>query len=159
VLEERGPAAALHRGDSMLARRTDERVASAFMASVDPREGLLTYSLAGHSSPVLLRAGAHPVLLDAAPSTVLGRGEGRFDERTTDFGPDDLLLMYTDGLVSARSRDDRQFGDERLLDAVASYGDLGARRLPEALFSEVFSFTQGRIDDDLAMVALRPSAA
>ncbi len=159
VLEERGPAAALQRSDGILARRADERVASAFMASVDPREGSLTYSLAGHSSPVLLRAGAHPVLLDAAPSTVLGRGEGRFDERTTEFGPHDLLLMYTDGLVSARSRDDRQFGDERLLAAVASHSELDARRLPEALFSEVFSFTQGRLDDDLAMVALRTSAA
>jgi sigma-B regulation protein RsbU (phosphoserine phosphatase) len=82
--------------------------------------------------------------------------EPRYEEREDRFGPGDVLFAATDGLVEAR-RDGVLFGDERLLEILAHHA---LRLAPDELVAivrrEVESWTPD-LDDDLVVLALRPS--
>ncbi|MDY0340832.1 MAG: SpoIIE family protein phosphatase [Coriobacteriia bacterium] len=128
---------------------------SAFFGLIDPTDGRMSYSVAGHPPPVLHRAGEKPVLL-SQDGTVLGAASaGGYENHATVMGRGDLLVLYTDGLLEARSPEGEMFGDGRLLEAVYEHADESAERIPEALFMSAFGFADGHLSDDIAIVALR----
>jgi sigma-B regulation protein RsbU (phosphoserine phosphatase) len=62
----------------------------------------------------------------------------------------DRLLLYTDGLVEARSRDRRFF--ELAPEVLASLGRRGLDTALENLVAQVLRHSGGRLDDDLALL-------
>jgi serine phosphatase RsbU (regulator of sigma subunit) len=130
---------------------------SAFFGLVDSATGHMAYSMAGHPPPVLLRAGAEPVLLQADGCVLGASGTGRYENHGTMLDVGDLLVMYTDGLTEARSSAGISYGTERLLEAVAASAADPAERIPESLFLSAFGHAEGRLADDIAIVALRRS--
>jgi sigma-B regulation protein RsbU (phosphoserine phosphatase) len=66
----------------------------------------------------------------------------------------DALVLYTDGVTDARCGHDR-FGDERLRRAVAAGGRSSAGALAAELETAVVRFSDGPVDDDLALLVLR----
>ena len=128
---------------------------SAFHGVVDAALGRVTYSLAGHPSPVLLRGGREPVLLETDGGVLGATGGMHYETHETAFDVGDLLVMYTDGLTEARSPSGETFGTDRLLSAVAASADEPTETVPESLFLSAFSFCEGRLADDVAIVALR----
>jgi serine phosphatase RsbU (regulator of sigma subunit) len=129
--------------------------ASAFFGLVDGVSGHMAYSMAGHPPPVLLRAGAEPVLLQADGCVLGASGAMRYENHGTTLDIGDLLVLYTDGLTEARSASGVPFGTERLLEAISSSAAEPAERVPESLFLAAFGHAEGRLADDIAIVALR----
>lgn len=128
---------------------------SAFYGLIDPSDGRMSYSIAGHPPPVLHRAGEEPVLLPQ-DGTVLGAtAVGGYENHQAVLAEGDLLVLYTDGLLEARSPAGETFGSARLLETVHRHAGEKTERLPEALFMSAFSFAEGRLADDIAIVALR----
>ncbi len=128
---------------------------SAFFGLVDGVSGHMAYSMAGHPPPVLLRAGAEPVLLQA-DGCVLGADKAvRYENHAATLDVGDLLVLYTDGLTEARSASGEEFGVGRLLEAVVAAAEESAERMPESLFLSAFGHAQGHLTDDVAIVALR----
>ncbi|HET6611640.1 MAG TPA: PP2C family protein-serine/threonine phosphatase [Kofleriaceae bacterium] len=78
-------------------------VVSCFAAVVDGRGYKVTFANAGHPAPYHLKGGdprTLGVLRGGGP--LLGDGvDAAFAERTEDFGPDDALVFFTDGLLAA----------------------------------------------------------
>lgn len=147
-----------HANRIVLHDASSHQFVSAFVGVVDAGAGRIRYSLAGHPSPVLVRGGREPMLLEA-DGGVLGAAQGmRYAVHETAFQPGDLLVMYTDGLTEARCPSGESFGTERLLEAIAASAEEPAEALPESLFLSAFSFCEGRLTDDVAIVALRRSA-
>lgn len=131
---------------------------SAFFGVIDPADGRMSFSVAGHPPPVLHRAGEAPVLLPQ-DGTVLGAASGvGYANHQAVIGAGDLLVLYTDGLIEARSPSGEAFGNERLLATLSEHATESARELPEALFMSAFSFSGGHLADDIAIVALRRCA-
>lgn len=131
---------------------------SAFFGLIDPVDGQMSYSVAGHPPPVLHRTGAQPVLL-TQDGTVLGASPaGGYENHQTMLAEGDLLVLYTDGLIEARSPQGELFGSDRLLETVQKHSAQSAEKLPEALFMSAFSFAEGRLADDIAIVTLRRQA-
>ena len=128
---------------------------SAFFGLVDGHSGHMAYSMAGHPPPVLLRAGSEPVLLQADGAVLGASGGRRYENRGTVLDIGDLLVLYTDGLIEARSPAGVAFGADRLLSAIAEVGHESAERVPESLFLSAFGHAEGRLRDDVAIVALR----
>ena len=109
---------------------------------------------AGHPPPLLLRDGVVTTLHAEVPQPPLGLLPQPAPQSYR-LGADDLLLLYTDGLIEARHPATREFF--HLEDAVVRLlrpGDLpgGLRRLAD----EVAQWTGG-LSDDVAMVLLRSS--
>ena len=128
---------------------------SAFFGLVDGGTGHMAYSMAGHPPPVLLRAGAEPVLLQADGGVLGASKTMRYENHGTVLDIGDMIVLYTDGLVEARSTSGIPFGSERLLEAVSRSAEEPAERIPESLFLSAFSHAEGRLSDDIAIVALR----
>ena len=88
-----------------------------FIAKIDPSEGLITYTNAGHLPPMLWRK-------DSTAVTELGKGgvfigqfaEFEYTESTDRFEPGDRLLAFTDGIVEAADPEGNLYGRERLMD-------------------------------------------
>lgn len=129
--------------------------ASAFLGLMDIRSGLLSYCLAGPPAPVIARRGQSPSLLSNAQPAMGLDADARYGETRTQLAMGDLLVMYTEGLTDAPNRSGRPYGTRRLLDAVADLGDTPIEEIPQALFMDAFSHADGRMDDDVAILAMR----
>ena len=66
----------------------------------------------------------------------------------------DLLFLYTDGIVEARRNGDF-FGQDRLVEAIQRSADPSPARLPTEVLEEVLAFSDGVLRDDVALLALR----
>jgi sigma-B regulation protein RsbU (phosphoserine phosphatase) len=86
---------------------------------------------------------------------VSGRSDIRYGNHRATLEVDDLLVLYTDGLTEARDRSGQQFGKRRLLESLERVSEMDACDVPESIFLDVFSFTDGELEDDMAIVALR----
>jgi serine phosphatase RsbU (regulator of sigma subunit) len=128
---------------------------SACFGLIDGATGHMSYSLAGHPPPVLVRADGVPVLLPEDGGVLGAIGNMRYENHEARLEVGDLLVMYTDGLVEARSPRGEFFGTERLLHACASAAGESADFVPESLFMSAFGFAEGNLADDVAIVALR----
>jgi anti-anti-sigma factor len=108
VLHERLAAT----GDLLEAIRATDRIASAIpgaraatlcAAVLDPGTGALSYCTAGHPPPLLLSPGGEPRYLPASGSGPLGVG-GDFALAGERLAPDDLVLLFTDGILERPGR-------------------------------------------------------
>lgn len=87
---------------------------TAFIGTLDPAVGTLTYANAGHPPPLLLTDTA-PGLL-APTGLVLGvELDAAWREETVALAPGDRLLLYTDGVTEAQDGQGAFFETERLL--------------------------------------------
>lgn len=106
-----------------LARPSDDiRYATAVLAVLDTRSGLLTWSSFGHPPPLVLR-GKEGISLSCPPALPLGTGLG--DLGTTicrqQLEPGDRVALYTDGITEARRPGARQFGLKRLISVLTRH--------------------------------------
>lgn len=136
-----------------------ENLASAFVGLLETGSGRLTYCSAGHPPPVLSRPGEPPAFL-GGHEMLLGLERGtRYANSIVSMAAEDMLVLYTDGLSEARDGAGRTYGDKRLLASIAELSSEDVRLVPEALFLDAFSFTGGRLEDDMAILALRRTDA
>ena len=68
--------------------------------------------------------------------------------------PGDLLLLYTDGILDARTGRET-FGEQRLREALAACGGEPAAEALRCIDAAVRAFAPGPVRDDKALMALR----
>jgi phosphoserine phosphatase RsbU/P len=91
------------------------RFTTAFLAELDPTTGQLNYLSAGHNPPVLLRLDG---TVDRLKSEYIPLGievNEKYKAGSTILRPNELLVIYTDGVTEARNERGEQFGESRLL--------------------------------------------
>lgn len=101
VLEEGTPGAALERVNRMTLASGVERLATALVGVLDTTSGVVTFSSAGHHSPVRV-GGGQALELPVPPGPPLGVQHCHYKDHEFRLG-DDCLVMFTDGLVERRS--------------------------------------------------------
>ncbi len=156
LLREPSPSSVMATtGEIVIKGAPAEAVVTAFAGLLDARSGEVAYCSAGHPSPVVARRGGHCVFLELQQRALGSSKASRYavDHVVIDEG--DLLVAYTPGLVNATNGRGERFGTERVLETVASCADRKARDVPEELFMRAFSFAEGHLHDDVAIVALR----
>ncbi|MFH1057372.1 MAG: fused response regulator/phosphatase [Pseudomonadota bacterium] len=153
----RSPAAAFTALNADLLRLTQEdSFVTAFAGLYDPHTLQLTWSLAGHPTPLLLpREG--PAHYLAAESVFLGVFESdrlplAFEDRLLQLSPGDRMVIYTDGLTEAPDPQGRLYGAQRLLDLLAAHRDLALEQWREIIWEDLHAFAQGEFPDDVAFI-------
>ena len=141
--------------NQLLLRQSVPGFTSLLFALFYPETGTLSYCSAGH--PNLLVGRARGVgLLGGANHTPLGVfADWSCASESVTLEPGDTLLFYTDGLTEARRRGEL-FGEDRLLAAFKAKLGLPLEELPQALLDEALAFTGGKLQDDVAILAVRP---
>ena len=125
------------------------------LVAVDVETRQLTYCSAGHEPLFLLRDGE--VQRISGDNSVLGlSGDERYEQHTLAMRPNDLLLLYTDGVTDSMDFDDQLFGRERLAESLIRYGSLPADQVLHNILWDTRRFV-GLADqaDDLTMIAVR----
>ncbi|MFG1677543.1 PP2C family protein-serine/threonine phosphatase [Micromonospora sp. NPDC049282] len=90
---------------------------TAVLAELDQRTGVLRVISAGHPSGIVLRGGKVAKVLPtptALPVTLGDRRPPTVVEEALE--PGDHVLLYTDGIIEARTRDGEAFGMDRLVE-------------------------------------------
>jgi len=113
--------------------------------------GIIIYCNAGHNFPFLLSG--HRVVplpsggpvLGPTPDATYTRGFAKLD-------PGDLLCLYSDGIVEAHDRRDREFGLDRLQRIVKANRDRSAREISEEVLARVAKWSPGREDDQTIVI-------
>lgn len=117
----------------------------------DFNSGKLLLSNAGHPYPVHYVASAGKAHLIENVNVALGiLPDFKFSEAIERLAPGDVLALYTDGLIEAR-RNSHFYGSERLLSLVEKVASLSAREIIRTIVSDVNEFTQGKLEDDIAL--------
>jgi serine phosphatase RsbU (regulator of sigma subunit) len=154
------PSAVLDRVNLMLKRTSAPRMHMTLaVALLDRRHGSAVVSTAGHP-PALVRRACGDVIEVGSGSFPLGAmSQARYVENRVDIGPDDVLLLYSDGLVETMNPDGDQFGWRRLTEQLESMDDgLPASAVRDQLLREVWEFKDDapQVDDvTMVVIALR----
>ncbi len=134
------------------------RYATFFFAAWDPKTRRLECVNAGHNPPLILRKD-QVIRLEAGGPVVGLLPFAPYVEQALTLEPDDLLLLYTDGISEAMTHDDEEWGEERMIEAASKIRDKDAGEVLKALFDAADQFTAGAPQhDDMTMLILKLDA-
>lgn len=142
----------------MLSDARADLFVTVFYGVLQPQTGTLTYSNAGHNSPLWLDDPRTGVVTELQPTGMaLGVIEdATWQQNTAQLAGGDLLLLYTDGVTEAQDRQGQFFGRGRLLDLARANATRSAQAVLGAVTEEVRSFAQGTSQsDDMALIVAR----
>lgn len=136
-----------------------ERLASSdtyltvFYGILDPGRARLTWASAGHPYAYRFPKTGAPHRLDAtAPPLGLG-GAGEIVSRSVEWDKgNDLLCLWTDGLVDAQNESGERFGEARLLAAISCRQGEEPERIVSSVMAEVERFAAFQGDDRTLLV-------
>jgi sigma-B regulation protein RsbU (phosphoserine phosphatase) len=146
----------------LLMETRSNQFVTVFYGILDPDTGGLDYSNAGHCPPYLAgdSSGSSGVQELAGRGMPLGMfAHETWAVQTVQLDPDDVLLLYTDGITEARNERKAFFGEERLLETLSAHRSDRACQIEEAIMGAVDEFMGGsaRSDDITLAVVVRGS--
>ena len=129
-----------------------------FYLQIDARAGKLSWVRAGHD-PAMLYDPLYGRFIElGGKGTVLGIDpNATYQEyHLTDLGPDQIIVMGTDGIWEAHSPTGEMFGKKRLEHLIERYRGGSARDIMLAILSGVDDFKKGRpAEDDITLVIIK----
>lgn len=134
-------------------------VMTCFASVIDTRQRTITYANAGHNFPYLFR-------------TADGKGEfgslmirgnrlgddpnSRYEAKTTELVPGDVVVWYTDGIVECENEQGEEYGEKRFRASVRRAGAFAASEMRDAIVNEAVTFFGAMPrKDDITMVVGR----
>jgi serine phosphatase RsbU (regulator of sigma subunit) len=160
ALENAPPSGALHRlNTAMLYDETSQfaTVALAYLARGDDGDIVVRLSLAGHPAPAILRADGR-VEMAGLFGTMAGlRPDPQLHDLDIRLQANDVLLLYTDGVIEAGSRK-APFGEQGLADVLEGLAGQSPQAVVDAVESAVVDAQPGDPRDDIALLALSLTA-
>lgn len=131
------------------------RYATMFFGLLDS-SGALEYVRASHPAPLLLRHGAVSELYKGGSFPVGLIEAATFKADHVQLEPGDTLVLYTDGVTEAESKDHDFFGNERLIETVAQHPDASLSAIQSAILDSVERFAVGAgQSDDITLLMVR----
>ncbi|MEQ1699426.1 MAG: PP2C family protein-serine/threonine phosphatase [Ilumatobacteraceae bacterium] len=134
----------------LLRRRT---IATAVLLVVEPGASTVEVVNAGHPAPVHVRSGQQAYWSRTGP--LLGIPGAEFEVGVFDIAPDDVVVLYTDGVVEARSPGGQQLGEEFLHRLIAARQAEPAATIADACVDAAVEHAQSRLRDDVLVIAAR----
>lgn len=129
---------------------------TAFLAHFDPQTQMLTYSNAGHTSPLILRRDGDAIWLKPTGAAIGLVEDYHPGLETATLFEADVLVLYTDGITEAMNLQREQFGTQRLEKVVEENRDLTAQELAYAIRHALRDFTASEnFADDITIVTCR----
>lgn len=144
-------------------RHDEDAFATLCMVQLDPARGSLALRLAGHPAPILVDHEGHARVVDGLerrPPLGVAWGE-QAPTITVPLGPDDAVVLYSDGLTEGRADGGRErLGDDALCAVTSTQARAlpGWRRNPTVLIDATIGAVEvangGPLADDAAMLVL-----
>lgn len=128
---------------------------------VDHDKNSFCFSRAGHN-PLLYFDSKKGKLYEYQPDGIaVGMADddifcNYISEQTIELQKDDLIILYTDGVVEATSKTDKLYGDKRLHSLIRKYNKLPSEELISKVYQDLKAFS-GSVSqhDDLTMLIIK----
>lgn len=138
-----------------------ELLTTCFLALYDSTSHQLRYSNAGHNYPYCYRT-ADKTLVELEESDFpLGLSRATsYQEHSVDLDvsdASDILILYTDGLVEGRNKDDETYNYPRFEESILSTVSLGPSEMRDKIINDAMAFYASQpIDDDISLLIAKP---
>jgi serine phosphatase RsbU (regulator of sigma subunit) len=134
-------------------------VMTCFASIVDPKTRTITYANAGHNFPYLFRTGEGK----GEFGSLMIRGNrlgddrsSRYEAKTTELVPGDVLVWYTDGIVECENESGEEYGEKRFRASVRKAAALDAAEMRDAIITDAGQYFGETVrKDDITMVVGR----
>ena len=139
----------------LYATTSPEKYATFFFAMYEENNHSLTYTNAGHLSPMLLRDGKFE-MMDSTGTVVGAFPFANYKEKTVVMEHGDMLVAYTDGIVEPENEYGEMFGEDRLKDLVYKFSHTDSSEIIARSMEAVIQWTgSSELQDDMTMVVAR----
>lgn len=141
---------------------------TAFYAIFDQNKRLLHFASAGHLPMMLYRPSLGKIFLLNTPGSPFGENAAepphgksvsslsKIESAKVALKQNDLLVLYSDGVLAARNKKREVFGRQRLVEFLAEHGDLEPTAFLLELRRFIEKFTEGQApQDDLTVIVLK----
>jgi sigma-B regulation protein RsbU (phosphoserine phosphatase) len=134
-----------------------DKFVTLFCGILNPNEHTFHYINAGHNPPLLINEdGKLNTLSEGGLILGIVDYEYPYEDTTIVLSAGDLILMYTDGVTEAKSKDDDEYGEGRLENFGVSNRNLKASELTDAIYHDLQHFFTGAIQsDDITLTVLK----
>jgi serine phosphatase RsbU (regulator of sigma subunit)/anti-sigma regulatory factor (Ser/Thr protein kinase) len=130
---------------------------------LDSRERMISFASAGHNPMILYRGKAKETFYLNPPGFPVGITlpdihlfDNTIKADRIRLHPDDILIVYTDGITEAMNSQRELYGDERFLAAIRKYGHLDVVDFVNNIKQDILEFTGGyEQSDDITLVAVK----
>src|SRR3984957_4307250 len=111
------------------------RFTTAFLSEYDAARRTFAYINAGHNNPILRRGNGLVERLDIGGLPLGIQPEAKYESASVALAPGDWLIIFTDGLVEAENANQDEYGEGRLLNAIAA----GAAGTPQEMLNRLMA--------------------
>ena len=134
---------------------------SASYLLMDLEQRRITFTEAGHPSPILIRPSTRQVVPIRRTPEPAGPALGIMENATFEtqyqgLEAGDTVLVYTDGISEVEGPNREEFGSDRILQSLSRQMQLPVEDLLPALMNDAETFSNGRgFEDDVCLVAVQ----
>ncbi len=141
------------------AHTSPEKYATFFFAIFNEVDCSLTYTNAGHLSPLLFRKDS-VTPLDSNGTVVGAFPFAKYDESCLSMQPGDLLVCYTDGITEPENAYGEMFGEERMIALIQKNQHLEDSLILDSVLDAVRAWTGlPELHDDMTILLARQVGA
>lgn len=152
------PSEIMERANNALNENNQNRLfVTVWLGILNLETGELDFANAGHNPPLIYRKDTGFSYLECKPNIIMAMLPNRtYLQEQIVLNPDDMILLYTDGVTEACNEDKIQYGEERLVGYLNQQKVVDAKDTIENICKELKNF-QGEAEqfDDITMLALR----
>ena len=138
-------------------QHSGDAFATGQLAQLTLKTGELTWTNAGHPSPLLIRNGKVVKQLESDPAWPWGLGGAPAVLEHESLEPDDGVLFFTDGVVEARTENGEEFGLDRLADLAGQYASdqLTPAEIVRQIVRNVLDHRRVELRDDATLLLVQ----
>jgi sigma-B regulation protein RsbU (phosphoserine phosphatase) len=128
-----------------------------YMEIYNDSKGLCLYVNAGHNPPVHLSCDANSMEMLGSTGPVLGPApEQDYNTDSFYFEKNDVLVLYTDGIVEAANSKFEFFGEDRLKEVILNNKNFAPKEIAENIIEAVQKFSaKAKYSDDKTVVVVK----
>jgi phosphoserine phosphatase RsbU/P len=151
------PAKTLEHVNTLLLNNSQDGLfVTTFYGILSVDDGLLSYTIAGHNPPVIIRHEQSDIIMLEKGGIAIGALPNiSLSDHQIMLNPGDCLVLYTDGVTEAFNLKDQMYGDDRFFRLLGHLIGESASSVLAALENDLAQFRDGApLSDDTTMLAI-----
>jgi len=139
----------------------DDKFSSMFYGELSTdRNGLFLYANAGHNPPIFYSSVKNKIEMLNPTGPVLGPSpEASYFIESINIHLDDILVIYSDGVVESSNNKEVFYGEQRLINLIKKAKDKTPKEIVYTILDDVIKFSKGGIyQDDKTLVVIKRTA-